>query len=151
MNRPFAFDAIPITLLQREFGTFQDDRALVPSATAQALLLSLTSAACQWYSSETFRRSAVQTVFKEKGELYFAAEAIHATEYKTDGNLFRRIMPAAIRECKNEKGCALYEAIAYYSQFLKLNLTPDARNTRFPSILLLDVGMFFACCFLNEL
>jgi hypothetical protein len=150
MNRPFAFDAIPITLLQREFGTFQDDRALVPSATAQALLLSLTPAACQWYSSETLRRSAVQAVFKEFG-LYFAAETIHATEYKTDGNLFPEIMPAAIRECKNEKGCALYEAIAYYSQFLKINLKPDAQNTRFPCILLLDVGMFFARYFLNEL
>ena len=35
-----------------------------------------------------------------------------------DGNLKVNIMPAVIRACKNETGCALPEVIAYYVQFL---------------------------------
>jgi hypothetical protein len=141
LSRPFVFDPIPITLLQKEFGEFQDDRTLLPSAEAQMLLLSLTEVMCKWHRTETTRRYEVQKVFSDVAGLWFHAETILGTEYTTDGNLHAQVMPAAIRECKNESGCALFESIAYYGQFLRNNLSPDARVTRFPCILLIDVGM----------
>jgi hypothetical protein len=139
-NRPFEFDTIPITLLQEEFGQFMDDCQLTPSAKAQELLRDLTVVACKWHANETFRRSEIQQVFDDKAQLYLSAETISGTEYRTDGTLKGKVMPKAIRECKNESGCALYEAIGYYVQYLKRSLS--FRGTRFPCILIVDIGPF---------
>lgn len=137
-NRPFEFDTIPIALLQEEFGHFKDDCQVTPSAKAQELLQNLTVVACEWHDSETDRRSEVQSVLDDKADLYLSAETISGTEYKTDGTLKGKIMPPSIRECKNESGCALFEAISYYVQYLKQKLS--FRGTRFPCILFVDIG-----------
>ena len=56
-------------------------------------------------------------------------------------------MPAAIRACKNEHGDALSQAIVYYAHFLAQALENVLHyynyDTRFPSILMVDMGMFF--------
>ncbi|KAI0251667.1 hypothetical protein BJV78DRAFT_1125953 [Lactifluus subvellereus] len=145
LNRPFEFDTIPITLLQKEFGEFRDDCELTPSIEAQDLLQTLTIVACQWHTSEAIRRSEVQQVFRDAG-LHFTAEVVHETEFRTDGNLRAVIVPPAIRECKNESGCALFEAIGYYANFFIRQLRH--RGTCFPCVLMLDVGpclAFYGC------
>jgi hypothetical protein len=110
---------------------------------AQQLLCDLTETSCKWYASETDRRSDIHDVLNGAG-LYLGPETINGTEYKTDGHRRVNIMPSAIRECKNEagtgSGCALHQAIAYYGQFLKSRLR-GYRYSRFPCILLVDVGM----------
>jgi hypothetical protein len=95
-----------------------------------------------WYDNETARRSAVFEVFKKAG-LYFGAETVSGTEYRTDGNLQVHIMPPSLRKCRNESGCALMEAIAYYVQFLRIAYGSH-RNSHFPCILMVDVGMLVA-------
>ncbi|KIK03232.1 hypothetical protein K443DRAFT_5494 [Laccaria amethystina LaAM-08-1] len=125
-NRPFDFDTIPITLLQEEFGLFMDELA-----------------ACKWYENKTQRRSKIQKVFDDVAGLYLSAETIRGTEYTTDGNLRVNIMPAVIRECKNEAGCGLLEAIAFYVQFLVKALDRHGIRNRFPCILLIDTGSCF--------
>ena len=127
-NRPFNFDTIPISLLQKEFGLF--------------LLQALTVAACEWHENRTQRRSAFQEVPNNVAQLYLSAETIPGTEYTTDGNLKANIMPAVIRACKNETGCALPEVIAYYVQFLVKVLDRRDRCTR---ILLVDIGTVVHC------
>ncbi|KAI0252353.1 hypothetical protein BJV78DRAFT_1281708 [Lactifluus subvellereus] len=139
LNRPFNCDTIPITLLQKEFGEFMDDRELTPSIEAQDLLQTLTDVACRWHGIENNRRSEVQAVLHTAGlYLYFAAEEVFETKLRTDGNLRAVIVPPAIRECKNESGCALFEAIGYYANFLDRQLRH--RGTCFPCILMLDVA-----------
>ena len=144
-NRPFDFDTIPITLLQEEFGLFMDDCKVLPSPKSQELLQALTVAACKWYENETQRRSEIQNVFDDVAGLYFSAETISGTEYKTYGNLRVHIMPAVIRQCKNEAGCGLLEAIAYYVQFLVKALDRHGMRNRFPCILLIDTGKVVHC------
>jgi hypothetical protein len=141
-NRPFNYDTIPIDLFQPEFGEFKQDCAMVPTTWAQTLLQKLTDSACRWYDRETFRRSEIQEVLKEAG-LSLGGETIRGTDYKTDGHREVNIMPPAIRECKNESGCALHQAIAYYAQFLQIPLS-SYRHSRFPCILMVDVGMSIA-------
>ncbi|KAF8343709.1 hypothetical protein F5887DRAFT_1206316 [Amanita rubescens] len=137
-NRPFDFDTIPITLLQEEFGC-----KVLPSPKSQELLQALTVAACKWHENETKRRSEIQEVLNDVAGLNLAAETIAGTEYKTNGNLRVNIMPPVIRECKNEAGCALLEAIAYYVQFLVKVLDRRRMRNRFPCILLIDTGSYF--------
>ena len=139
-NRPFDFDTIPITLLQEEFGLFMDDCKVFPSPKSQELLQALTVAACKWHEYETQRRSEIQKVLDDVAGLYLSAETIAGTEYKTDGNLRVNIMPPVIRECKNEAGCALLEAIGYYVQFLVKVLDRRGMRNRFPCILFIDTG-----------
>jgi len=73
----------------------------------------------------------------------FHKEKISGTEYTTDGNLDVNIMPAAIRECKNDSGHALNQVILYYTQFLQgvFNHGFYHSNTSFPCILMIDIGM----------
>jgi hypothetical protein len=141
-NRPFTYDTIPIDLFQPEFGEFKKDCMMMPTAWAQELLRDLTVAACNWHDNETYRRSVTFEVLRDAG-LYMAAETINRTEFKTDGNWKVNIMPPVIRECKNEYGCALFEAVAYYARFLKAPLS-DHRHARFPCVLMVDVGMLIA-------
>jgi hypothetical protein len=128
-------------LLQPEFGEFKQDCAMPPTVWAQNLLQELTKAACEWHDSDNSRREAIQVVLNKAG-LHFPADAIRATGFRTDGNsrMVSDIMPAAIRECKNEYGCAVYEAVAYYAHFLE-QVIIKYRHTRFPCILIVDVGM----------
>jgi hypothetical protein len=141
-NRPFSYDTIPIDLFQPEFGEFKKDCAMAPTTWAQKLLQELTESACKWYDNETTRRLEVHEVLKE-AELYLGVEMIGGTDYRTGGNWKVNIMPPAIRKCKNESGSALLEAIAYYAQFLKIPL-PSYRHSRFPCILMIDVGTLIA-------
>jgi hypothetical protein len=145
LNRPFEFHTIPIALLQKEFGAFRDDCEAAPSVQAQKLSLQLTVTACKWHKDELSRIKMVYEVFREYARLYLTAESIPGTHYMTDGNLMAHIVPPAIRKCKLEKGCALFEAIGYYANFLKDKL--DVSGTRFPCVLMLDVGKsaFFFC------
>lgn len=141
-NRPFDYDTIPIELFQPEFGEFKKDCAKAPTTWAQKLLQKLTDSACKWYDNETARRSEIEDVLKDAG-LSLRAGPIGRTEYTTDGHSAVNIMPPAIRECKNESGCALHQAIAYYAQFLRIPLL-HYRRSRFPCILMVDVGMSIA-------
>jgi len=62
----------------------------------------------------------------------------------TDGNLPVIVMPAAIRGCKKEHGDVLNQVILYYANFLSKAHEDPRRfynfNTRFPSILMIDMG-----------
>jgi hypothetical protein len=69
-NRPFNFDTIPITLLQKEFGLFMDNCKVLPSLKSQELLQALTMAACKWYENKTQRRSEIQKVFDDVVDLH---------------------------------------------------------------------------------
>jgi hypothetical protein len=138
LNRPFEFHTVPIALLQKEFGEFRDDCEAAPSVQAQKLSLQLTVTACQWHDDELSRTTMVYDVFKEYAGLQLTQETIPGTRYRTDGNLMAHIIPPAIRKCKLEKGCALFEAIGYYANFLKDKL--NVSGTRFPCVLMLDVG-----------
>ena len=61
------------------------------------------------------------------------------------GSLVVTIVPAAIREYRNEAGDVLNQAILYYSQFLSQALADHRQfynfNTSFPRILMVDMGM----------
>ncbi|KAF5354926.1 hypothetical protein D9756_005660 [Leucocoprinus leucothites] len=144
-NRPFDFDAIPITLSQREMAESRDDCQLRSSAEAQRFPLHLTIAACKRHTDQVSRRSEIQELFQE--DIHLRAETIPGTEFKTNGNLLADIIPPLIRECENEQGCALFKAIACYAGFLKTQVDCH-KSTCFPSILMLDVGTclaFYGC------
>ncbi|PFH50412.1 hypothetical protein AMATHDRAFT_145129, partial [Amanita thiersii Skay4041] len=143
-NRPFKFDTIPITLFQEEFGQFQDDCMMNPSSKVQELLKVLTVAVCKSYSSENKRGDIISNIFEAHANVYLLAK-IQMTEYITDGNLRSKVMPAVILECKNESECALFQAIARYVQFLKMQVT-YFRNTRFPCVLMTVVGFENGSC-----
>jgi hypothetical protein len=90
---------------------------------------------CEWHAADFSRLFGVQKVFRDAG---FTPQEVHDAGLMTDGNLGDVIVPPAIRGCKNEKGCALFEAIGHYSKFLIKQ--PYRRGTCFPCILMLDVG-----------
>ena len=138
LNRPFEFHSIPIALLQKEFGEFRDDCEAAPSVQAQKLSRQLTVAACEWHENESARVRMVYDIFTEYAELYLAPGKIPGTAYSTDGNLLAHIVPPAIRECRLETGCALFEAIGYYANYLRYKI--DVSGTCFPCVLMLDVG-----------
>ena len=98
-----------------------------------------------WYEKETQRRDAVQNVLRKHLRLTFHPEKVPGTEYITDGNLTVVIMPPCVRECKNEEGNPLNQATLYYSNFLKYAFDRPENfynfNTRFPCILVVDMGM----------
>ncbi|KAL5537290.1 hypothetical protein ACEPAF_1113 [Sanghuangporus sanghuang] len=143
MNRPFERHTIPIELLDPHFGKFKDNCSVPPEPWSQELLLELTSAACQWYDSETDRRSAILDVLNKSG-IQMAAETINHTEYKTDGNCRVVVMPAAIRECKTTTGInsAVFQSVGYYAQFLN-NAKKKIKQSRFPCVLFVDTGTLF--------
>lgn len=137
-NRPFQYDTLPITLLQQEFADFGNDCVQEPSVTAIQLLEDLTVVACKWYDNEDIRRDEINEIFRA-ANIPLSTDYIEGTSRKTDGNTRPVIIPALIRVCKNDKGCAPFQAIAYYANFVQAKV--DFRQyTRFPSILMTDVG-----------
>jgi hypothetical protein len=145
-NRPYEKDTIPIVLLDEAFGIFKDKCEDLLSETALTLLNELSCTCCHWYSSEPARQVAVQEVFERCSPLRFAPHLIVTKERQcmTDGNLPIHIIPASILECKDTPGFALNQAILYFSKFLynavhHPNHYCD-RKTRFPCILLVDIG-----------
>jgi hypothetical protein len=148
INRPFDYYTVPIELLQPEFGRFKDDCAVSPTAWAQGLLQEFTTAACEWYDNETSRRSAIFEVLNNH-EIPMEPGTVLHTEFRTVGNWKVIIMPPTIRECKNDSGSsgsALFEAVGYYAQFLN-NALGEVRRSRFPCILMIDLGMLTVCKF----
>ncbi len=139
-NRPFEYKTLPLALLHKAFGIFTDRCKAAPSARALEFLNKLALTTCVWYQEETQRRSAVQSVFQKHLGIRFDSGKIFNTEYTTDGHLVVNIMPAAIRECKNNSGNALSQAIIHYSHFLLNAVTPNFKTT-FPCILMVDMGM----------
>jgi len=145
-NRPFENKTIPLVLFHKAFGIFKDRCKAAPSERALALLEKLTFKACEWYQDETKRRTAIQSVFSEHLGLDFPERKIPGTEFTTDGALMGVVMPAAIRECKNEdKGHALNQAILYYCGFVRVATADPHRShnlkSSFPCILMVDMGM----------
>ena len=142
-NRPFENNTIPLVLFHKAFGIFKDRCKAAPSERALAFLEKLTFKACEWYQDETKRRSAIQSVFLE----YLGLDFIPGTEFTTDGALMGVVMPAVIRECKNDTAQerALNRAILYYCRFLSVALADPHRaynlKSSFPSILVVDTGM----------
>ncbi|KNZ82334.1 hypothetical protein J132_00149 [Termitomyces sp. J132] len=141
VNRPYEPSTIPIALYERAFGIFRDRCKQPPSNKAMNCLVHLTQVGCEWYPVEALRREAIAKVFSECLGLQFHAEKIGDTEYVTDGHLAFKIIPAAIRKCKNEDGSAMFQAALYYVSFF-MRALPDFgnRNTCFPSILVVDSG-----------
>jgi hypothetical protein len=144
-NRPFEADTLPLVLLDEAFAIFKTRREGVPSKEGLACLGALTPLACQWYASEAHRREAVQSVVREHLNLRFREQRLPGTEFTTDGNLDVVVMPAAIRECNNDDGDALNQATVCYGRFLDDALENRScyynSNTRFPSILVIDIGI----------
>jgi len=144
-NRPFEIATIPLVLLHEAFGIFKDRCVQPPSKIALACLTELVPTACRWYARATGRRDAILNVLRKHLHLTFHAEKVPGTEYITDGNLTVVVMPASVRECKNEEGNPLNQATLYYSNFLASALDSPENfynfNTRFPCILLVDMGM----------
>jgi hypothetical protein len=143
-NRPFETETIPLVLLHEVFVIFKDRCRDPPSKGALACLNELAPTACVWYGKESDRRDAILNILKKWLHLEFHAEKIKGTEYITDGNLTVIVMPAALRESKNEHGDPLNLAILYYSNFLANALCSPGNfynfNTCFPCILLVDMG-----------
>jgi hypothetical protein len=144
-NRPFEADTLPLALLHQAFATFQNRCEKAPSDKALACFGTLTISACKWYESETQRRQEIQAILSTHLGLHFLEQKIPGTEFTTDGNLDVVVMPAAIRACNNEHGDALNQAILYYGRFLENALDHPSCyynfSTRFPSILMVDIGM----------
>ena len=135
---------LPLVLCHEAFGKFKD-RCRAPSERPLTFLDDLTIQACRRYQEETQRKSAIQSVFRDHLGVRFRAEKDPNTEFTTDGSLVVTTMPAAIRECRNETGNVLNQAILYYSQFLSQALADRRQfynfNTSFPCILMVDMGM----------
>jgi hypothetical protein len=131
-------------LLQREFAEFKDDLILEPSVIAFKLLDDLTLASCKWHDNENLRRDEIASVIGNTANVSLLPTFISGSSRSTDGNTHPATVIPALIECKNNEGCALFEAIAYYSNFLRchLNLSDGQTElfTRFPSILMADVG-----------
>ncbi|PFH48308.1 hypothetical protein AMATHDRAFT_42357 [Amanita thiersii Skay4041] len=148
LNRPFEPFTIPLVLLHEAFGSFKDRCERPPSERALICLGELVLAACEWHGYEVSRRTAIESILANHMGLQFHEQKIPGAEYFTDGNFAITIMPAAIRGCKkNEHGEALNQVILYYAHFLS-NVLDDFRhiynlNTRFPSILMVDMGVYF--------
>ena len=124
---------------------FRDRCSTTPSKRAVAFLDELTTPACDWYPDENQRGSAIRSVFQEHLDIRFHAEKVPNSNFTTDGNFAVIVMPAAIRESQKETGNTLNQAILYYTQFLHQALS-DHRHfynfyTRFPCILMVDMGM----------
>lgn len=144
-NRPFEFTTIPLVLLHEAFGIFKDRCRLAPSKQALLCLSELACAVCDRYDLEVQRRTKIREVLEIRMVISLVEQKIPGTEFVTDGNLAAIIMPAAIRECKNEQGYVLSQVIASYGVFLSQALENPRRlnhNTRFPSVLIVDMGMF---------
>jgi len=143
--RSSEYNTIPLALVHKAFEIFTDRCKAAPSRRALDFLNELTPKTCEWYEDETQRRSAIQSVFSEHLGILFSEKKIPYTEFMTDGCLMSNVIPAAIRECKNEKGPALNQAILCYSGFLRDVLLNPRRprnlNTCFPCILMVDIGM----------
>ena len=143
-NRPYETDTIPVALLHPVFGIFKDRCKEPPSELALSLLNAINPVACEWQDFEIQRRSVVREMFQRYLGLNFLEQKIPGTEYATDGNLSAIVMPTAIRECKNEHGEPLNQAILYYANFLKYAFVAHQYHnvdSRFPCILLIDMGM----------
>ena len=143
INRPRYLDDLPINLLQPEFGTFKDICSEDPPASAYEHMKPLVKAVCAFYPNESSRMEAVRAVLEDPLKLNLFAMQIHDGKSITDGNTSYTIIPSLIRECKNESGqsgTGVFQATAYYGKFLWNAVKKDYINTRFPSILMIDMG-----------
>ncbi|KAI0293993.1 hypothetical protein BC826DRAFT_1013672 [Russula brevipes] len=149
-NRPYDRETIPLVLLHEAFAIFEDRCQEEPSNKALFCLTELAPVACRQYDSEVTRRAKIRAVLERCMDLSLPEQTVPGTDYVTDGNLSVVVMPAAIRECKNEHGNALNQAIAYYGRFLKQAYRHSLRfnnyDTRFPSVLILDMGQYLGFC-----
>ena len=141
-NRPVTCDSLPIEFHHEAFGRFKTRCRQPPSTNALAFLDKLSSVACIWHKSELFRRDAVKRLFEEYTDFNLDPKPVPETTYTTDGHLEVNIMPAAIRECKNEFGEGYNQVIVYYTKFLQNTFDPSYwnLNTRFPCVLMVDEG-----------
>ncbi|KAK1224751.1 hypothetical protein PQX77_012335 [Marasmius sp. AFHP31] len=138
-NRPLTYDKIPIDLLDKTFGVFKDRCAVLPSAKAVDFAARLADLATQWFLTEAPRRKDITELFGEF-DIRLSTDTINGAI--TDGNRPPNVMPAAIRECKNEEGLAKAQVTLYYGQYLLPAVKSHCkRDTRFPSILITDIGM----------
>jgi hypothetical protein len=144
-NRPFTYDTIPIELLEPSFGQFKDRCSKQPSDKGVAFLSELAPVACSWYAKDKMRIAEVKNVLEKYTGFQLHAEALPGTNNATNGNTAVIIVPGVIRECKNEDGHAINQAIIRYANYLSQALdNPKSYanyNTRFPCILVIDRGM----------
>lgn len=141
-NRPFEYNTIPLELMDASYGVFLDRCEKPPSDRSLEFCMFLAHISCDRFENENGRMSAIQRLFKTKLDLDLHAEPVPGYKYTTDGTLPYRVVPALIQECKNDSGFAVNQAIAYYVKYL-LNSFENYRwyPTRFPSILMVDIGL----------
>lgn len=143
-NRPFEADTVPIALLDEvflEFKEIQSGSVGPPSTRAYRLLDQLAEAACGWYSDEKKRAPIIGEILSDVAGIALKPGVVNGTIFQTDGHLQHSIMPAIIRECKNNSGNAAWQAMSYYGHFLRFAYkTYGTYGTRFPAILLIDMG-----------
>lgn len=126
--------------MDASFGIFQDRCKQPPSPQSLAFTAVLTDTVCEFYPTEEERRSVVNAHFLELG-LRLESAAVPGREATTDGHLEVNVMPAMIRECKNDQGYALHKAIAYYGDFVLQAFGQYTNHpTHFPCILMTDIG-----------
>ena len=145
-NRPFESDTIPIVLLQKVFSNFKNRCKRAPSEEGLACLEQLVPIACKWHGSEDSRQSAILSKLGLHAGLFLHKQLTPGTTLHTHGNLPVCVMPAVIRGCKDEHGDALSQAILHYAHFLTQALDDVLHyynyDTRFPSVLMVDMGRF---------
>ncbi|KAF8346740.1 hypothetical protein F5887DRAFT_1158236 [Amanita rubescens] len=146
LNRPFEPLTIPLVLLHEAFAIFKDRCEKAPSERALICLGELAPVACEWHGLELERRTEIQFILERHMGLRLHEQTVPGTEFMTDGNLLVIVMPAAIRACKKEHGDVLNQVILYYANFLSKAHRDPRRfynfNTRFPSILMIDMGSY---------
>ncbi|PFH47559.1 hypothetical protein AMATHDRAFT_50201 [Amanita thiersii Skay4041] len=147
---------------EEEFGRFKDDckcePSVFPSPEAQKLVLGLTIAACKWVNDndKAARRSAIYELFRDKFNVDMRTERISGTDYETDGHMKYSVMPAVIRESKNEIEMGYIQplkAIAAYVQCLLKAVRKCRGQSRFPCIIMVDIGSclgFYGCLWTEE-
>ncbi|KAI0686932.1 hypothetical protein BC835DRAFT_1420050 [Cytidiella melzeri] len=144
-NRPYSYKPIPFALLDEAFGDFEVRCQQPPSDAALEFANELAVVACQWHPSESQRVDELWEVIERHTGLYIPGQTVPGSRCTTDGNLSVNIMPACIRDCKNEYGNALNQAIAYYGMYLSRVVDSVANyETRFPCILMINYGSTLA-------
>lgn len=140
-NQPLEPNAIPLVLMDESFGIFVDRLHKPPTEHSFNFAIKFATTAYMWFKSEGERRFAIQKLLDEELNIKLHPETIFSSNVETDGNLAVNIMPAAIRECKNDAGHARNQAIAYYARFfMDVKEQYDSYYTRFPCILITDIG-----------
>lgn len=103
-THPTKDNTIPVALMDKSLGIFQDQCKEPPSQLALAPATAISECACRSFSSESARTVALQDLSKRQLDLNL--------EFG-DGHLEADIMPPMIRGCRNSQQHALNETTLF--------------------------------------